>query len=349
MSSNYFAPTFQIDINGVGLTADVSKYIQQVSVVSENNSLDSFSLTVANPYPQMRWTHKEKDAKLFSIGNSVIIHWGYVGEEQQAFSGEITQLAAQFANGGSPTLTVQGQSRLHRLTRRRRSQVFRERTYMQIIERIASDYGLIPQVEDAAETALVRTEVRQNNATDLEFLMEQARLIRFELRVEDKTLIFRRAKGTESLVTVLEWGKNLQSFTPTMTARGQVNQVTVRGYDPKAKREIVGRFVAPGAGGQSGAEVTEQAFGSGEEARVDHPIWSQEEADQLAQAKYNELAHRFLTGSGTTIGLPNLKAGAVVQLAGLGQFNGKYRLSRVTHAFGTGGYTTSFGGERFAK
>jgi uncharacterized protein len=349
MSHNYFAPTFQIEINGVGLSADVSKYIQQLSVISERNRLDSFSLTLVNPYPKMRWTDPEEDARLFSIGNAVSIQWGYVGDQLQTFSGEITQLSAQFPNSGAPTLTVEGKSRLHRLTRRRHSQDFQGQTYKQIVEQIATVYGLTPQVEDAEETALKRTEVRQNNSTDLEFLLEQARLIHFEIQVEDKTLILRRVEKDESPAIVLEWGKNLQSFTPTMNARGQVNQVTVRGYDPKAKKEIVGRFKAPGADGQSGAKITQQAFGEGEEVRVDHPIWSQEEANQLAQAKYYELARRFMTGNGATIGLPNLKAGSVVKLAGLGMFNGKYHLTQVTHALGTGGYTTRFAGERLEQ
>ena len=72
MSPNYFAPVFRVEINGSKLKADVSKNITQVSVTNEPDTLDNFSLTIANPYPEMRWTHT-KDADLFKEGNSITI------------------------------------------------------------------------------------------------------------------------------------------------------------------------------------------------------------------------------------------------------------------------------------
>lgn len=342
MASNYFAPTFQVEINSVGLAADISKYIEQIEITSERNSLDQVSLTVVNPYPDMRWTHNEDDAQLFYVGNAITVSLGYVGEELLNFSGEITQVSANFSSGGTPTLNVEGRTRLHRLTRRRRTQTFNDRTDKQIVEQIAGDHNLTPEVE---ETSISYSSVTQRNQTDLEFLLERARRINFEFRVEDRTLIFQPAQESQSPVAVLEWGKSLQSFTPTLNSQGQVNQVTVRGYDPREKKEIVGQFSGNGAGGRSGPEVAEEAFGSGEDIRVDRPVSSQEEADRLAEAYYHDQASRFLTGRGTTIGLPALQAGQFVEIAGLGQFNGIYRLTRVTHSLSSSGYTTNFSGE----
>jgi hypothetical protein len=51
-----------------------------------------------------------------------------------------------------------------------------------------------------------------------------------------------------------------------------------------------------------------------------------------------------LTGSGTTIGEPAIKAGAVINLEGLGeQFSGLYRITTATHTLDNGGYRTTFG------
>jgi len=347
MSPNYLAPAFTVEINGTGLEADISKYIQQISVISERDSMDNFSFSVANPYPQMRWTHEEKDAKLFSIGNAVTISMGYVGEEQQMIAGEITKVSASFPSSGTPTLNVEGHTWLHRLTRRQRTRTFRKLNDKQIVEQIAADHGLTPQVEETTETTTAHASVTQSNKTDFDFLKDRAQRIHFEIRVEDKTLIFCPAHATTGPIVTLEWGKTLQSFTPSMNARGQVNQVTVRGYDPQAKKAIIGRFTGTGSGGQSGPEVAEQAFGRGEEVHVDYPVASQAEADQRAQAIYNERIRRFITGSGTTIGLPMLRAGQTIELKKLGPFKGTYRLNQVTHTIGSGGYTTSFNGEWF--
>ena len=50
-----------------------------------------------------------------------------------------------------------------------------------------------------------------------------------------------------------------------------------------------------------------------------------------------------LTGSGSTIGDPRIKASRVINLDGLGdQFSGLYRITSATHTFDSGGYRTSF-------
>jgi phage protein D len=147
------------------------------------------------------------------------------------------------------------------------------------------------------------------------------------------------------VIATFEWGKNLQSFRPTMNASGQVNQVTVRGYDPLLKQPIVGRYPAGGGEGSGGPQVAEEAFGPGEEMLGDCPIFSEDEARRHAQSLYEERVRSFLTGTGTTIGMPALRAGMVVELKNLGQFSGQFRLTEVRHDLGGSGYTTSFTGE----
>jgi phage protein D len=126
----------------------------------------------------------------------------------------------------------------------------------------------------------------------------------------------------------------------------QVGAVIVRGYDPKNKQEIVGR-AGPGAERQmggtiAGAEAAAQAFGPKEEVHVQSPIASQEEADQLAQALYMRRSIEFVVGSGSTIGIPELRVGRVIDLRGLGRFSGPYYVTQATHSISGGGYQTSF-------
>jgi phage protein D len=43
------------------------------------------------------------------------------------------------------------------------------------------------------------------------------------------------------------------------------------------------------------------------------------------------------------VGLPDLRAGSVVNIDGLGaRFTGRYFVTSTTHAIGDGGYTTQF-------
>ena len=77
-------------MNGSSLQADVSRNIERLQIVSMPDSLDSFSFTLANALPGMRWTHTG-DAQLFQPGNSVQIAMGYVDDMHDMMEGEITQ------------------------------------------------------------------------------------------------------------------------------------------------------------------------------------------------------------------------------------------------------------------
>ena len=347
MAPNYFAPTFKIEINGNRLAADVSKHIQRVSVVSRldrQDMMDTSSLTLVNAYPEMRWTHNEQDRSLLAIGNTVAIQMGYVGEEQDLFFGDVTSVSANFPASGTPTVDIEGRSWLHRLTRVTRTRPFVNSTDKQIVEKVISggNYGL---TADVADTQIVYPSMPQNNKNDLDFLLERAASIGFRVRVAGKTLFFRPAAEDKVVIATFEWGKSLQSFRPMMNANGQVNQVTVRGYDPLLKQAIVGRYPTGGGEGSGGPQVAEEAFGPGEEMHGDCPIFSEDEARRRAQSIYEERVRSFLTGTGTIIGMPALRAGMVVELKNLGQFSGQFRLTEVRHDLGGSGYTTSFNGE----
>jgi phage protein D len=51
----------------------------------------------------------------------------------------------------------------------------------------------------------------------------------------------------------------------------------------------------------------------------------------------------MLMGTGSTVGLPDLRASSVVYLDGLGKrFSGRYFVTGTTHTIGDSGYTTQF-------
>ncbi len=337
------APAFRVAINGVDLEADVSGYIQRISVTSERDSIDTFQITVANPYPDMRWTHMD-DAELFDAGKSVTLEILYSGGESFRFDGEITKVDACFPAAGNPTLTVGGHSVLHRLKRKQSGRTFKDSTDTQMVAKIAAGHGLTARAED---TETIRAFEAQGARTDWQFLLDLARRNRFEILAAGRTLVFGPPESGESAVAALAWGESLRSFTPSVNTVDQVPRVKYRGYDRDKKKAIVGSYAGAPAGGRSGAEVAEKAFGRTELVVVDQPVNSQEECERRAKADYQRRAAAFLTGRGTTYGRPALRAGRVVTLAGLGRFNGTYRLTKVTHTFDDNGYTTDFNCERY--
>jgi hypothetical protein len=107
-------------------------------------------------------------------------------------------------------------------------------------------------------------------------------------------------------------------------------------------KERLGTSITPGvaAAGAAGG------FSSPKLTIIDRPIQSPADVASCALEILGELRPRLnqrLTGTGTAIGDPNIRAGAVIRLEGLGQdFSGDYRVTKATHTIDSGGYRTSF-------
>ena len=75
---------------------------------------------------------------------------------------------------------------------------------------------------------------------------------------------------------------------------------------------------------------------------VDEPV-GPESAPRVLLSKLLSKLNQRLTGSGSTIGDPRIRAGTVLRLDGIGkQFSGLYRVTSATHTIDSGGYRTSF-------
>jgi len=354
--TNYFAPAFRITVNGSRLKADVSMNIEQVQVVSKPDTLDKFSFTIANPLPKMRWTHTS-DADLFREGNSVKIAMGYVDDLQPMIEGEITQISPTFPAGDIPTVAIEGHTLLHRLHGTNNTRTFEKVTDKAIAEKIGQDLNL--QV-DAEDPGTQYEYVMQPNQTDLEFLRERAKRIHFEILVKDKTLIFRKSQEAKAKTYTLVWanaqkavatGSNilpLTTFSLKMNASAPPTEVETRCYDPASKQAFVSHAgpsdqTSKMGGKQAGGDVSKNAFKTDRKhVHVNTPFASQAECDAHAKAAYNNKALGLISGTAETIGVPDLRAGQVIQLLGVGpRFEGDYRIDEATHDIGGDGYKTT--------
>jgi len=358
---NYFAPAFRVEVNGTRLKADVSMNIQQVEIVSKPDTIDTFSFTITNELPKMRWTHTD-DGELFTEAKSVKIAMGYVDDLQDMIEGEITQIHPNFPADAVPTLTVEGHSLLHRLQGNNKTRTFQKVTDKQIVEQLARDAGL----EADAEDPNVQYEyVIQPNQTDLDFLRERAKCLHFEVLVQNRKLIFRKSQESQTKTYTLFWAEiqkgtaggralPLKSCSLQMNTLRPPTTVEVRSYDPKSKQAFVSRAgsvdqTSKMGGRQTGADVSAAFQRQRSHVHVSTPFASQQECDQHAKAIYNNQAMGLVTGSATIVGTPDLRSGQVVELRGIGnRFEGQYLVDEATHSIGSDGYHTSLNLKRNA-
>lgn len=339
------APEFSVKTGGQDLPQTAKADLVALAVLEDVDGPSMFTFTVLG-WDGVEMKVKWMDDDLFKEGKPVELQMGYTDNMQFVFKGEITGLEPVFEKKRPPTLTVRGYDRRHRLMRKRKTRSFLNMKDSDIASQIAGDAGLRPDVRDSGMTLEY---VLQHNQTDLEFLGQRADRIGYEVVVVDRTLYFRPRKKDEGGVLTLNRDVELLEFFPRLSTVGQVEEIVVRGWDPKEKKELVGRSStgdeSPLLGqSASGPDVVGQAFGRTGGVSVDRPVHSQEEADQLARGWFGEMALHYIVGHGLCIGEPTLRAGSVVKIEGLGKrFSGRYYVTSTEHQFKKStGYRTSF-------
>lgn len=352
--SDQLAPDFELKMNGLRLPPEVERLVTSLVVTHEPNSLDHFTMDVANEFPKLPFTHGDR-AGFFREGNGVKIKLGYVDATETVFDGEVTRVTTRFPADSIPVVTIEGHNLLHRLRGSTSTRTFQGVTDSDIAKKIAGENGLSAKVD---ATTTKHPYVMQAAQSDFDFLLERARRIRYELLADGRDLIFRKPADGGAAVCTLIWGDPqraaqdgkkylLHAFEATLDAMVPVGSVTVRGLDPIA-RELI---EAKGGGGDEVDTSATTAAAAGEKAFqrkthatvVDLPIATRAEGEEIAKALFNERSLRLVTGRGMCSGTPAIRAGTVVRLDGVGvRLVGSYFVIQSTHELGKNGYTTRF-------
>ncbi len=263
----------------------------------------------------------------------------------QIFSGEIVALEPEFTEDFSARLTVRAYDKSHRLHRGAKSQVYLNKKDSDVVQQLAGNAGLSAQVD---ATSQVHEHIFQDNQTDMEFIYERAARLGYEVLVDNGKLYFRKPAGGSGMVT-LEWGVELVSFRPRVSLAGQVDKVTVKGWDVQKKQAVVGQKTSSSSSpsinvGGWGGQVAKSKLAAAESTVVRRPVASQAEANTVAQAVLDSVNAGFVEAEGVAPGNPNILAGKKIKLTGLGtKFSGSYMVTAAEHIFSPDGtYQTRF-------
>jgi phage protein D len=338
------APSFKIFAGGSELPPETAVDVLDVKVSDYVEGASTFTITLNN------WNSSTQELKKFgeetlTEGTEVEVKVGFVDSIKSLIVGEITALEPEFAAHQGPTMKVSGYDRLHRFRRGRNTRSFVDMKDSEIAEKIARELQLKVEAEDSQIT---HEYVLQSNQSDIDFLLERARRIRYEVVVKDKTLFFRKAANNKSKIVSIEFGLTLTSFYPRLSTMKQVSEVIVQGWNPKTKEAIVGKAqqgdeTSKMNGSKLGVAISESAFAATKTFVVDKPVFSEGEANQIAKGLFNEMTVEFITGEGTAIGNAEIRAGEVVELLKLGpRFSGPYYVTSSTHVIDRKGYSTRF-------
>lgn len=339
----------KITINGTNLSSEAYEELNDVVVHDDVDVPSMFScrfLVRRNQSIEESWADDDK----LSIGAEVEIALGYNDELTVVMIGEITGLELELEGDTIPAVVVRGYDRRHRLLRGHKTRSFVKMKDSDIASKIASDQGLSAK---ATDTNVIHPYVLQHSLSDLEFLVQRADSIGYEVVVEDATLHFRPRRASTAQPIQLAMDRDLLEFFPKMTARHQVGQVEVRGWDPLEKKAILGKAKAGQdalAGDDAGPKLSDKAFGDSVSSYVRHPVATQEEANDYAMKHLLEVGAVFITAEGMALGRSDIRAGSVLEIQKVGKrFGGRYHVLSAMHMYSPkGGYRTKFGAKKEA-
>ncbi|MBE8986495.1 phage late control D family protein [Nostoc sp. LEGE 12450] len=340
-------PNVKILVQNKPLAAEIEADLVSVLVSEDLEAPGMFELRLITwdlLKQEMTWV----DDKLFDVGNEVEIQMGYEQELKTLMVGEITGLEPEYTQDAAPILLVRGHDLRHRLLRGSHTKSFLKIKDSEIVSQIARTRGITAKVTDSK----VKLEyILQHNQTDWEFLKERAKRIGYEVAMEQTTLYFRPHQNAKGKALTLTYGADLQEFLPRLSTMNQVQKLEVKGwiYQEKDKKEVSGKAEVGKEGGTmggltSGAKAVRKAFGESSHTIVNQPVSSKEEADSMALGQFQDMAIAYITGEGICQGNPNLRAGKVIEILGIGKrFSGLYYIKSAEHSCSQNqGYKTSF-------
>jgi phage protein D len=361
---SFYVPHFDVKVEGTKLENDVIRDVAQVTYKDSVNEIDSFELTVNN-WDAKKIAFKYEPAseaafrEIFDPGRKLELFMGYFDNAPSMMKGEITTLEPDYPEGGSPTLKVRGLNVLHRFRSKQHTWSWDKAKDSAIAEEIGrtkpSDdrpgIGFPVRINTDALKAEHEENVFMNNQFDIVFLMQRARRLGYSLFIgkegEKEFLHFGPPAKVAPVEYELEWGKSLSSFRPTLTTANQVAKVTVVGWDRKTRRAISESAAFPKDSKINADQTAVAAVVKAEEVISDPPARSKDEALKLAKKRLNELRRGMIRATGTTVGLPLLRAGSNVRIKlGGSRFDGRYFVTSTTHTIGSGGYRTTFEAHR---
>ena len=373
MANPRFAPEFKVAINGNPLPAALRASISSVSCQTGLEGSGRVEMTLVNE--NLRWL----DHPLLALEHQLALAMGYAPDPlEQLFVGQIVGHSAAFPSGGVPTLTVTAQDGIQRLQQGMKVRWFAipipflgnfALPDQAIAEIVSAENGLTPILDPVGAAlavllgdagaivaaddpdAMQKAVRKQDGESDFDFLQRIGREHGWEMFIEHAgplgglQLRFMSPLNHLTPDLTLKYGQSLLDFSPRISSVGQIDSVTAYVWVAPIKTSyiVTVRWDWERMSLTLDIRPAERSPGEGPSYHlIEEPVTLLSAPRRIISELIPRLNQR-LTGSGSTIGDPRIRAGSVLRLEGLGlQFSGLYRVTAATHSIDSGGYRTSF-------
>lgn len=373
VSAPCFVPNFQLQINDAPAPPELRASVMRVAHTSGLQGADRVELTLVND--ALRWL----DNPLFALDTPVVLSMGYADTGvEQVFVGQVVGFGADFPVGSAPTVTVTAQDARFRMTQGNKVRWFAipipsignfplpdiataslatlENQLPPIIDPVGAALSVLlggaQAVTSIADPGAAQKFIRkQANESDYDFLTKIARENGWEMVVEHSgplgghLLNFLSPLDHLAADVDLAWGSSIIDFAPRISNVGQIFAVAGYVWVPPIKlsftivlgfdwdRMALTLLIYPTVPLVDPVPSTHL---------IKDPLTLATAPQRLISELIPKLNKR-LTATGSTLGNPDIQAGKVLRLTGVGvQFGGLWRVTESTHTIDAGGYHTHF-------
>jgi Rhs element Vgr protein len=314
--------------------------IEKVEVRRELNRIPEAHVSVIDGNVAKR-TFTQSDTAFFEPGKSVTIAVRDGDKPGTVlFEGLVVRHAVE-SRPGTSLLRVELKDAAYKLTRRRRTAVFRKQTDGDAIRKLIGDAKL--KVGKLATPRTKHDELIQYYASDWDFIVSRADAQGLVVDVHRGTVSVQRMISSDAAKLKLEHGMRDIELDLELDASEQWAAMTSQAWDVQklaisapsdaARPSVkVGNLDAAAIAGKLG----------GDSCALVHPaLVTQGELKDWAGSRLSRSRLALLRGRAAIAGRSDLAPGDVVELAGVGaRFNGKAFVSGVTHTIDHGGWRT---------
>ena len=346
MSTDPHSALPRVDINGKKFEHPAEGALMEVTVDTDLTAVDSCEITILDA--------TRVALKGIQFGNAVKISVPKTGRNKellQLFEGEVYGTEFEADERGTYT-RITAYDKSFRLKQHRVTEAYVSMTDSDIAKKIAKSVGL--PLGKVDRSPIVHKHMGQVNQTHWDFLHERAVAIGFDLFIQKGKLNFckptkastgpKPAGHTSANPLQLTPGKNLIHLRTRTSGVEKVAEVVVRGWDPAQKKELTSTAKAKTTSTKLSRDPERAANAVGGPARVTGrpDLSTQADCDALAKSLAERTAATVAYAEGTAFGNPEMTAGTVVSIGEIGNFDGKYLLTRARHILRPGDYRTVF-------
>ncbi|MEM7380401.1 MAG: type VI secretion system tip protein VgrG [Bacteroidota bacterium] len=327
--------TFTLLSEGTALPDSIA--VQSIAIWQEVNRVPRARIVILDGSAADQ-TFPTSEEDFFVPGKEIDIQVGYHSDEESLFKGIVVKHSIKIRSNGKGHLVVDCAHPAVKMTKIPKSRYFYESTESDAWTTIADEYGLS---SDIASTDFTHNELLQFECTDWDYIVSRAETNGLFVIGDKEELNIQAPDLDQEVTEAVSFGSTLLSLDAEIDASTQLSSVIGKTWDYSKTEitEIEATSANPTSPGNLDHDSLSEVFKENQLLLRNNAKQPDEVLQKWADATLLRYQLAKVRGRAQFQGIPEMKAGKIVELQGLGdRFNGKAFVSGVKHEISNGNW-----------